>query len=203
MSSIQITSTNYNGQTAQVTFYSEDSPSTAVNLGSHTIPYVRTDSDVYGTYELNFAAYSKICSVSLSAPTTTTTAEPTTTTTTTTTTTAAPGGGYLWSGFNGGTDYNGDPYPQSLAFSVAGTFDGVDYYSVSINVQTGPEAYMISTIVYYMYRTTHDETFGTWQIREDTTPSNSNQGPPFSYIYWYGTPTSTPPLSGWSNGSLT
>lgn len=67
MPSIEITSVNYNGQTAQITFYSEDAPIIPVSLGSHTIPYSRTDVDVYGTYELNFAAYSKVCSVSLTS----------------------------------------------------------------------------------------------------------------------------------------
>lgn len=90
MPSIQITSVNYNNQVASITFYSSSDPATPVSLGSHTMPYIRTDNDVYGTYELNFAAYSKTCSVSLSAPTTTTTTTAPTTTTTTTTTTVAP-----------------------------------------------------------------------------------------------------------------
>jgi hypothetical protein len=146
MASIQITSTNYNDQVASITFYSSTDPATPVSLGSHTIPYVRTDNDVYGTYELNFAAYSKICSVSLSAPTTTTaaptttttttaapttttTAEPTTTTTTaapttTTTTTAAPSAvGYLVSGA-GDTSVNG-------TYCEAGTINGRPYYTYS------------------------------------------------------------------------
>jgi hypothetical protein len=90
-----------------------------------------------------------------------------------------------------------------MTLCAAGTFDGVDYYTASFSVQTGPEAYMISTIYYYMYRTTADgEPYGMWEIREDQTPANGNQGPPLSYIFWSGTPTSTPPLSGWSNGSL-
>lgn len=79
MASIQITSTNYNGQTAQVTFYSVNAPNTPVNLGPQTIPYSRSGNDVYGSYELNFTAYNKVCIVALNGPTTTTT-----------TTTAAP-----------------------------------------------------------------------------------------------------------------
>jgi hypothetical protein len=67
MDSIQITSVNYNNQTGQITFYSEDDPATPINLGSHTIPYTRTDVDIYGTYELNFAAYSKVCTVSITS----------------------------------------------------------------------------------------------------------------------------------------
>jgi hypothetical protein len=88
MISISITSTNYNGKTGEITFYSVNDPATPVNLGSHLIPYVRTDTDVYGTYILNFLAYSKTCTINLAVPTTTTTT--TTAPTTTTTTTAAP-----------------------------------------------------------------------------------------------------------------
>jgi hypothetical protein len=126
---------------------------------------------------------------------------------------------YTWSGFNGETDYNGNPLPQSLAFSVAGTFDGVDYYSTSFNVQTGPEAYMISTIGSIMYRRTSDtvnndgEPYGMWEIVQGYTSfsgpyepipnqAGGSYGPPLSYIFWSGTPPSTPPLSGWTNGSL-
>jgi hypothetical protein len=68
MPSIQITSVNYNNEVASITFYSSSDPTTPVSLGSHTIPYIRTDVDVYGTYELNFPAYSKTCSVTLDPP---------------------------------------------------------------------------------------------------------------------------------------
>lgn len=139
------------------------------------------------------------------ATTTTTTAEPTTTTTaaptTTTTTTVAPDDGatgFCWSGHNEGTDYNNNQYPP-VTFSVAGTEDGVDYYTGTMNFQTGPEEWMIETRVYYLYRTTFGESQGTWEIRKDTMVGF---GPPPSYQFWSGTPPSTPPLSGWSNGSL-
>lgn len=89
MPSIQITSTNYNGQTAQITFYSVNAPNTPVNLGSQTLPYSRSGDDVYGSYELNFTAYNKTCVVALNGTTTTTTT--TAAPTTTTTTTASPG----------------------------------------------------------------------------------------------------------------
>lgn len=68
MISIKIESTNYNGKIAQITFYSVDAPTIPISLGSHTIPYIRTDIDVYGTYELNFPAYSKTCIVTLDPP---------------------------------------------------------------------------------------------------------------------------------------
>jgi len=79
MPSIYITSTNYNGQTAQVTFYSVNAPNTAVTLGPQTLPYSRSGNDVYGSYELNFTSYDKVCFVTLNGPvgtTTTTTAIP-------------------------------------------------------------------------------------------------------------------------------
>lgn len=91
MATIQITSANYNGQTAQITFYSVTAPTTPVNLGPHTIPYSRSGDDVYGSYELNFTAYNKVCNATF----------------TTTTTTAAPGVvGYTMTGA-GNSNYNG------------------------------------------------------------------------------------------------
>jgi hypothetical protein len=112
MVSINITSTNYNGKTAQITFYSVNDPDTPVNLGSHTIPYTRTDVDVYGIYELTFPAYSKTCTVNLVA-----------TTTTTTTTTAAPG---VVTGFTmSGTAWNAS---NGFNLCIAGNYDGVSYY---------------------------------------------------------------------------
>lgn len=111
------------------------------------------------------------------------------------------GKAYTWSGINwfGESDYNGDPLPPSIPFSVAGTEDGVNYYTGTINFQSGPEENMITTSVYYLYRTTYSEGEGTWEIRID---NMVGFGPPTSHQFWSGTPTSTPPLSGWSNGSL-
>jgi hypothetical protein len=127
MPSIQITSTNYNGQTAQVTFYSVSAPSTPVILGPQTLPYSRSGDDVYGSYELNFTAYNKVCYAVLNGTTTTTTtttAAPTTTTTTaaptTTTTTAAPISSYTIS--NAGSAVNG-------CYTQAGTYNGKPYYT--------------------------------------------------------------------------
>lgn len=112
-------------------------------------------------------------------------------------------GDYCWPGNNSDSDYNNNPYPP-VTFTVAGTADGVDYYTGSINVQTGPEAYMISEIVYYLYRVTFPseyfpDGYGNWQIRKT---NMDDFGPPDAFYQWYGTPTSTPPLSGWSSGSL-
>ena len=147
MASVQITSSNYNGVAALITFYSVNDPNTGIDLGSQIIPYTRDGNDVYGTYRLNFIDYNKICTVSISssgtttttttatpttttttttvAPTTTTTAPTTTTTTaaptTTTTTTAAPGvAGYVVSG-SANPAYNGTYCFHSIN---DGSFDG-------------------------------------------------------------------------------
>ena len=88
MPSIQITSANYNGQTANVTFYSSNNPTVGINLGSQTIPYIRDSIDVYGTYELYFISYNKTCSITINDPTITPT--PTTTSTVTPTQTVTP-----------------------------------------------------------------------------------------------------------------
>jgi hypothetical protein len=108
MATIQITSANYNGQTAQITFYSVTAPTTPVNLGPHTIPYSRSGDDVYGNYELNFTAYNKVCYAVLNGPTTTTT------------TTSAPTT-FTFSGA-GTSAVNG-------CYSQAGTHNGKPYYS--------------------------------------------------------------------------
>lgn len=142
--SIQITSTNYNGQTAQVTFYSVNSPTTAVNLGPQTIPYSRSGNDVYGSYELNFTAYNKVCFAILNGPTTTTTTTTTAapTTTTTTTTTAAPGGvaGFTVQAVTGGvSDQYGGTYCEDGTYTYDGTTKpkyrkaGTDYYIYWLN----------------------------------------------------------------------
>jgi formylglycine-generating enzyme required for sulfatase activity len=68
MTNIRISSKFYKNKTAQITFYSSSAPNIPVNLGSYTIPYTRTGTDVYGRYEVYFPIYSKTCSVSLKDP---------------------------------------------------------------------------------------------------------------------------------------
>lgn len=150
MASVQITSSNYNGKAASITFYSVNDPNTGVDLGSQIIPYTRDGNDVYGTYILNFIDYNKICTVSISSsgttttttvePTTTTTAAPTTTTAepTTTTTTAAPGGSLPAYFVVTNAAYGGK-------YCEDGTFDGkpkyrktgADYYIYWLNPDYG------------------------------------------------------------------
>jgi len=68
MASIKITSKFYNNRTAQITFYSSNTPNIPVSLGSYTIPYTRTGTDIYGRYEAYFPLYLKTCSVSIKDP---------------------------------------------------------------------------------------------------------------------------------------
>jgi hypothetical protein len=90
MQSIQITSTNYNNQLARITFYSNQNPSSPVNLGNNILPYIRTDIDVYGTYQVYFPNYNKTCNVTINDPTITPTPTTTSTVTPTPTVTATP-----------------------------------------------------------------------------------------------------------------
>lgn len=68
MARIQINSANYSGQSGLVTFYSENAPSTPVDLGVKTIPYTRAGTDIYGEYSIYFGDYSQTCSVTVSNP---------------------------------------------------------------------------------------------------------------------------------------
>lgn len=126
MPSIQITSNNYNGQIAQITFYSVNAPTTAINLGRQTIPYSRSSNDIYGIYQLNFIVYNKTCTVSLNDPTTT--APPTTT--------PAPGttGFIVQAVMNGSDDQYGGTYCEDGTYTYDGITKpkyrkaGTDYY---------------------------------------------------------------------------
>lgn len=85
---IVISSINYNGQIADITFY----PATGgtVNIGQHQLPYSYPSDYFYGTYDLYFSSYTKTCTVILSPPTPTPTETPTPTPTPTTTPTETP-----------------------------------------------------------------------------------------------------------------
>jgi hypothetical protein len=68
MSQALISSNNYNGQIADIVFYSVNNPNTPINLGSQVLPYTYTsiDNDIYGTYNLTFSAFkNKQCIVVL------------------------------------------------------------------------------------------------------------------------------------------
>jgi len=86
---VQITSNNYNGQTAFVTFY-PCSGETPITIGYVTIPY-NYEADYYlGTYTLYFEEYNETCDFIIPCPTPTNTPTNTTTPTVTPTKTRVP-----------------------------------------------------------------------------------------------------------------
>ena len=86
---VQITSNNYNGQTAFITFY-PCSGGTPIVIGSVVIPY-NYESDYYlGNYTLYFAEYNETCDFSIPCPTPSPTLTRTTTPTLTPTRTTTP-----------------------------------------------------------------------------------------------------------------
>lgn len=82
---ITISSVNFNGQIATITFY----PATGgtINLGSHLLPYTLDLDYYYGSYDLFFSAFSNTCSFDILAITPTPTITPTITPTLTPTVT--------------------------------------------------------------------------------------------------------------------
>lgn len=85
---IQLQSTNYNGQLADITFYPCSGGS--ISLGVQTIPYTYTNDDYEGTYDLFFSAFSQTCQLVITCPTPTPTVTTTNTPTPTVTTTNTP-----------------------------------------------------------------------------------------------------------------
>lgn len=63
---IQITSNNFNGHTADITFYPDTGGT--VSLGSHVIPYTTTLDYVYGVYEFYIPLDNRTCFCSLNNP---------------------------------------------------------------------------------------------------------------------------------------
>jgi len=75
--SVQITSTNYNGQSANVTLYSSTgntipyTSATTISLGVQTIPFTYSSSTInneYGIFSCNFTGYSKTCVINQKTP---------------------------------------------------------------------------------------------------------------------------------------
>lgn len=56
---IQISSVNYNGQTADITFYPDTGGT--ISLGSQILPYTVELNYIYGTYELYFPLTDNTC----------------------------------------------------------------------------------------------------------------------------------------------
>lgn len=74
---IRITSTNYNGQVANVTLYSSTgntipyTNATTISLGNQTIPFdysSTTVSNEYGIFSCNFTGFSKTCTINQKTP---------------------------------------------------------------------------------------------------------------------------------------
>lgn len=115
---IQIQSTNYNGQLAQITFY--PCSGGTIDLGYQTIPYTYTNDNYQGTYDLYFSAFSKNCPLVIPCITPTPTLTPTPTSTPTTVN-ATLGlilstGGSL-SGASFGINYNTVVYPITTLYN--------------------------------------------------------------------------------------
>jgi hypothetical protein len=64
---IQISSVNYNGQSGVVTFYPYTGGS--INIGVQTIPFTYESDYPYGTYEMQFTAYTSTCETIFPLPT--------------------------------------------------------------------------------------------------------------------------------------
>ena len=88
---IQITTDNYDGQTAVITF-TPDNGGPVVNIGSQVLPYNYTSDYYYGTYSLYFPAFDVTCTLVIpnQVPTPTPTNTPTPTITPTMTPTPTP-----------------------------------------------------------------------------------------------------------------
>jgi hypothetical protein len=91
-STVEITSNNYSGQTADITFF--PCSGGTISLGEHVLPYTYESTYYYGQYSLFFSAYNSTCTYDIvcPSPTPTTTQTPTVTPTNTPTPTNAPAG---------------------------------------------------------------------------------------------------------------
>ena len=83
---IQLQSTNYNGQLADITFY--PCSGGTISLGYQTIPFTYTNDNYQGTYDLFFSGFNQTCQLVITCPTPTVT--PTNTATPTPTLTTTP-----------------------------------------------------------------------------------------------------------------
>jgi hypothetical protein len=66
MTTIILTSNNYSGQTADITYYPDTGGT--ISLGSVVIPYYYSTDYFYGTYELYFSFYNKTCTLYIEDP---------------------------------------------------------------------------------------------------------------------------------------
>jgi hypothetical protein len=63
---VQISSTNFNGQIANITFYPDTGGT--ISLGANVLPYTTQLEYYFGSYELYFGAYDKTCYTYISNP---------------------------------------------------------------------------------------------------------------------------------------
>jgi hypothetical protein len=89
VNTVVISSNNYSGQLADITFYPCSGGTTS--LGEHVLPYTYESTYYYGQYSLYFSAYNSTCTYNIvcPSPTPTTTSTPTVTPTNTPTPTSA------------------------------------------------------------------------------------------------------------------
>lgn len=66
MPEIQITSQNFNGKTVSVTFYASDNPLVGINIGTFTIPFVYSSSNILGNYEIYIVDLNRTCELIVS-----------------------------------------------------------------------------------------------------------------------------------------
>ena len=66
MTTIILTSNNYSGQTANITYYPDTGGT--ISLGSVVVPYYYSTDYFYGTYELYFPIYNKTCTLYIDDP---------------------------------------------------------------------------------------------------------------------------------------
>lgn len=76
---IELQSTNYNGQLADITYY--PCSGGTISLGYQTIPYTYTNDNYEGTYDLFFSGFNQTCQLVITCPTPTPTVTPTNTAT--------------------------------------------------------------------------------------------------------------------------
>jgi hypothetical protein len=72
---LEITTTNYNGQLAAITFFPCSGGS--INLGQVILPYYYDNPNYYGTYQIYILKYDKYCDLVIPCPTPTSTPTPT------------------------------------------------------------------------------------------------------------------------------
>ncbi len=144
--SITITSSNFNGQLADITFYPCSGGS--ISLGYQLLPYVYEQDNYEGNYDIYISGYNKTCQLVIACPTPTQT--PTQTGTPTPTPTPNPicpqqlilsasSNSYLYGLYNRATTYTGGTFETAWynfddnTMNYGTNPDGNDYVAYTIN----------------------------------------------------------------------